>query len=183
MREDAQSPGIENKQACNRLLNPFRYVMKFFGKSKFHKVMSEVVNMDQLPSDPKELKQGKIHYVLVHVRDEETKDIPDLIGKITDALIAHEGTIATICSSILVCTFGFPFQFGVGDRPTCNRAASDVLKIEPTRIRVLYGAAEGLYGNIGGDRRLAFSPVIPHFGERLLDLLGLEFGVAKWVEP
>ena len=43
-------------------------------------------------------------------------------------------------------------------------------------LRVVYGARDGLYGMLGGDKLMHYGALIPDFGDAIDKLLRLDFG-------
>jgi hypothetical protein len=56
-----------------------------------------------------------------------------------------------------------------------------LLRDRGSDLRIVFGEADGLVGNLGSQQRFHYGAAIPRFGTAIQKLMTLEFGVASEV--
>jgi hypothetical protein len=129
-----------------------------------------------------EFKDGEINYLIMQVRDDRTQEVPTLIAKASEIILSMNGVIVCILSSLLVATFGFPFEKNEDGFAKCEKTANYLLDRLRGDSRVIFGKSKGLYGNLGSSRCAHYGPLVPGMAGRLEALLQLEFGQSRHIE-
>jgi hypothetical protein len=123
-----------------------------------------------------QLRRGNIRFLLAQVRDDQLDAIPSSVGRVVEIVIGNGGTVTTICSSLVVSTFGFPFE-GRHSEPT--EVAQFLLAELSSRVRILHGKSHGLYGGVGSATCLHYGPILPNLEGLLTGLSQVEFGQSR----
>ena len=141
-------------------------------------IASEVI--DELVSPPKPDRPTpeptELCFILLQVRDDPVTAVPAHMAKAFDIIMQREGMVWSAMASMAIVTFGPPF----GDDPEKDRdrRAKSVARLvtELGRdIRLVYGTVDGLLGDYGGERRMAYGPLLPDFQRYVTALTALEF--------
>jgi hypothetical protein len=162
-----------------RTLLQRRKIRREFGKLVDHKSL-DVLRKD-LSSRP--IRSGRIDFVLVFVRGESPAQISERVAQVTDLAVNHGAMVYDIVSALVIVAFGTHATSppGSGDRSSLVHAMHERLGAE---IKILHGAADGHHGIFGGESRLSYTFLVPHFDRMLAALGRLQFGETKeYQEP
>ncbi|HEV2692907.1 MAG TPA: hypothetical protein VG347_08440 [Verrucomicrobiae bacterium] len=116
-----------------------------------------------------------IEYVLVFVRGDTPDDISQRVGKVAEIAMSHDGTVHALIGALIIIAFdNLPAaSLAAGKRIALVEHLSRELS---SHLKIVHGAADGHYGNIGSKIRLTYSFLLPHFDAILGRLSSLEFG-------
>lgn len=122
-------------------------------------------------------------YVLLQVRDENLETASTHLSLATDILLRRDGVVSDWLASLLLATFGLPLVDDDLDKARSQQAKAVARLVTElgSNMRLIYGVADGLAGNIGGSQRLHYGLLLPDLGGKLAQLLALEFGKAAEV--
>jgi hypothetical protein len=120
---------------------------------------------------------GILDFMIILVAETEPPGLTDLISKCVTLISANRGVVSTITSSLIVATFGFPFDEtgSVARRETADRLSSAF----GSSIRIVHGSEAGSMGNQGTSKILHYGPRISDFAGKLQTLLNLPAGGVK----
>jgi len=154
-----------------------RKIRSAFSEYLANEVIDEIVNNPDRTGKPPQ--RAEICFILLQVRDDAVEQTPAYIAQAIDIILQRGGTVCDVMSSTILAVFGFP----IGEDPEKNRdqRSKSVARLVTglgTNVRMVYGAADGLVGNIGHARRLHYGPLLPGFAHYLTALTALEFGRA-----
>ena len=142
--------------------------------------LSKFMAADDILSSPDllktELKAATVQFVLIQVRDDSADQVADLISSVCEVAGKSEGLIETMTSSLVIVTFGTPFETKQDPAEAARQLAIDLQAVLPGQLKVLLGARAGKVGNIGSANRFSFCSVIPNFGDLLARLVQLDYG-------
>jgi hypothetical protein len=122
-------------------------------------------------------KPARICFILLQVRDDELVKAASDLSIATDTIIEHGGLVMETMGSCVLAIFGHSVGADPGqDHIQRDTAAAHLVANLSESIRLVYGDADGLVGNIGSQRRLHYGCLIPQFDEYLSAVFVLEFG-------
>ena len=123
------------------------------------------------------LEQAMIPYIILQVRDDDLARVPGCLEKAFEATLSAGGTIVSVMSSVVMVVFGIPIRIpddqSIAQRDQAVALLGGGLGAD---VRMVFGRADGQYGNVGSAQRLSYGALVPHFARSLERLLGLEFG-------
>jgi hypothetical protein len=139
--------------------------------------------VDALRAKPEELTipppvRRDIHFILLQLDDRDLDEIHAAIGQATTIALGSNGLVEDYISSLILITFGAVIADPDAASNQAKTVSSYLSDLGP-RMRMVYGQATALVGNIGDHGRFNFGSVIPNFGQCLERLLQLEFGTAQ----
>jgi len=134
---------------------------------------------DGSPREPA-FERGEIPFALLQVRDDNAEHVDKHLARAM-ARVRESGGVSDMMSSFVFVIFGFPrgTWASVPERPSIEngrRLSAALLQDMGSDVRVLYGTATGLVGNLGGSHFLHYGAAIPNFGALMTKLVQLEFG-------
>jgi hypothetical protein len=144
----------------------------------------EPAMLERLLTHPEEfepgLKPARIHFLLALVRDDDVEAVPGLVARAVEAIVASNGMVDAVSGSCVVGWFGVPLPGDAAAQPKVERAAAvaRLLADLGSNVKIVTGDRDGLYGNIGGERRFNYGFVVPEFGRCLEALIKLDYGKA-----
>ena len=162
-------------------------MLNFFAKRKSEKQLSEYLNpravRDVLDghTDTAKIHSGRIEFIFALVRADNPEQLAQRIGLIADAGIEHQALVHDLIGPMVVMAFG---TLRPGE-PSGSRQqlVSHLQQQFGADIKIVYGAADGHYGNFGSEKRLAFTFTFPRFDQALATLGRLEFGRTEEFTP
>jgi hypothetical protein len=163
-------------------------IRAFFQRRKIRREFGKLVNLKSLDVLKKDLtsrpiKSGRIDFVLAFVRGESTAEISERVARVADLAVNHGAIVYDMVSALVIMAFcTHPTS-----SPSSNDRASLVHAMHEqlgANIKILHGAADGHYGIFGGESRLSYTFLVPHFDRMLAALGRLQFGETKqYQEP
>jgi len=132
---------------------------------------------------PPVFESGEVPFVLLQVRDDKAGDIGPLLARAMTQ-VRDSGGMIHMMSSFMFVFFGFPRSAwaSVPEKPSIEngrRLAAALLQELGADVKVLYGTAPGLVGNLGGPHYMHYGAAIPNFGTMTAKLAQIEFGRAE----
>lgn len=141
--------------------------------------------VDRLATNPEKLELGltpaRIHFLLAQVRDDDVPAVQGFLGRAVDIIMDCKGLVESFPSPFAVGWFGAPLPGIAQAQARTDRAAAvaRLLAELGANVKIVTGDRDGLYGNIGSERRFNFGFVVPGFGECLAALQRLSYGEAR----
>jgi hypothetical protein len=130
-----------------------------------------------LLASPK-IQSGRIEFVFVLVRAASPHLLVARIGQVEDAGHKHCAVVHNVVGPMVVMAFG--------THPSARHTATSRTKLVSYmqeqfggEVRIVHGAADGHFGNFGGDRSIHYTFTFPRFEAALAALGRLEFGQAE----
>lgn len=142
--------------------------------------------IEQLASRPGDLplmplENRKIVFALLQIRDDDPAALAERLGRAVDVAAEAQGMV-DIMAPFVAVIFGVPLTDEPGKlRSLRQRMIENLLNNCGRDIRIVYGEADGLAGNLGSERRFTYSAAIPRLGAAFQRLMTLEFGLASEV--
>lgn len=156
--------------------NADRHLREVFGRY----VPPEVLDMalDEFGQQPRPPKSWRGAYVLLQVRDTDLNSVSDRLDSAIDILSRRGGYVTDLMSSLVLTTFGLPLVDDDLDkaRSQQTKAVARLISEFNQDIRLVYGTAECLAGNVGASQHMNFGILLPGIADKLSTLLSLEFG-------
>jgi hypothetical protein len=163
-------------------------IQKFLEKRKMRQTLKRVIapgnvesllrgNIERLP-----LKQARIEFVLIFIRDDKPAQISELIEKVVALATAHGAVVHDFVGALVIVTFGTnpASSLKSGERASLVNALIGQLA---SNIKIVHGAAEGHYGLIGSENsRLSYTFLVPKFDMILGTLSRLAYGETEEFE-
>ncbi|MBI4230617.1 MAG: hypothetical protein HY608_07255 [Planctomycetes bacterium] len=132
--------------------------------------------------DTRSLTPSLVEFILVFVRADTPEQVSELMGRIVDVGAEHGALSHDLVSSLVVLAYG--------THPTQSKSSSSrTTLVEALQqqfgsdLKIVHGAVNGHYGNIGSSTRMSFSFIIPRFDVALVALGRLGFGQVEEFEP
>jgi hypothetical protein len=150
-----------------------RKIRREFGK------LVDLKSLDVLSKDlASQPKSGRIDFVLAFVCGESPAQISERVARVTDLAVNHGAIVYDVVSALVITAFGThpTSPPGSGDRSSLVHAMHEQLGAD---IKILHEAADGHYGIFGGESRLSYTFLVPHFDRMLAALGRLQFGQTK----
>lgn len=119
-------------------------------------------------------------YILLQVRDVNLAEVSGLLDSAVEILSQRGAFVSDLMSSLLIATFGLPLVDEDQDKARSQQAkavARLVTELGPN-IRLVYGTAAGLAGNVGASQHMNFGILLPDIASKLSVLTTLGFGKA-----
>ena len=153
---------------------------KAFIREAFSRYLSPELPEDIL-TNPRRfppLEKRTVFFALAQVRDEDLAAMAERLKRAADIAAKAQGMM-DFMPPFLMITFGFPFD----DEPENlrierHRMIEDLLRDGGHDLRIVYGDADSLVGNVGCERRFSYGAAIPGLSAAMQHLLALEFGSA-----
>jgi hypothetical protein len=163
-------------------------IRTFLQRRKIRQIFGKLVDLksfDVLSKDltSRPIKSGRIEFVLAFVRGESPDQISERVARVADLAATHGAMVYDIVSALVVIAFG---THPTSSPATDNRSALVHAMHEQlgADIKILHGATDGHYGLFGGECRLSYTFLVPHFDRMLAALGRLQFGETKeYQEP
>ncbi len=152
-------------------------------RAAFSRYMSPALieKLSKAPFD-RSLERRRIILALLQIRDDDPTILAERLKYSIDIAAEAQGMIDFMPPFLLV-TFGFPLtDMPENLRSQRQQMVEKLLSDCGRDIRIVYGEADGLVGNIGSERRFNYGAVIPGFSTAMQRLLALDFGVASEVQ-
>jgi hypothetical protein len=160
-------------------------IFREFRRRKVQREFEKYVPSELVAEAASAIRAGKLpmsegrhfQFILVHLEEVSTDEIPALIKKVVDGFYRNGATVSDISSSLIVGYFGLP-------NPKSDLAesrlklVSDLLAENGSAIRIAHGQCNGLVGSFGTEGRWKYGGIIPNFSEILKKLLESQFGTA-----
>ena len=128
------------------------------------------------------LQSRTIDFILLQVRDMPTEGIQNILSPVLDALIDSHATISQVWP-LTMGYFGIPVETPTDENRSKRHAAILALvAASGPDVRMLHGATECLFGNIGSSGRCDYNVLLPHFSDLISILLGMDFGQTAKVD-
>ena len=166
--------------ACNAVIKEFfikRRFRKLFKNSLSPQVTDKLVDQilnGSIPDKP-ELKEASIEFVCVSVQGETPEIIAERMAIASDIAIEHKGMIQDQVSGIIIITYGILFCEPDDAEQLVNLCQSLQTKLAGN-VKIVYGKAQGHFGNLGSSGRMSFSFILPSFLDALATLAALPYG-------
>jgi len=144
---------------------------KYVPADIFDSIMAGKLNAIELP-----FKKGLINFIIIQLKEEPIEELQNLHKEVVSTILENNGFVVGIISTIVLATFGFPFQDDKNAAGLCEHTGYSLLKSLGDQIKVIYGSDEGFYGNIGTSKYSNYGPLIPRFNNKLSFLMNLEYG-------
>jgi len=141
-----------------------------------HWLRSEGEQSSQTMGQISQENSKTVPLLLVQVRDDQVDQASNLIAKTVESILAADGTVFHIISSIVIATFDFGFNNSDDAEKRCEAAAHSVSQLLQNDGKILYGLHAAVYGNFGTPTRMHYGPFIRDIGNLLEQLRNLEFG-------
>jgi len=134
---------------------------------------------DRSPREPL-FERGEIPFALLQVRDDKAENVGRHLARAM-TIVSEAGGLADMMSSFVFVIFGFPrgAWASVLEKPSVEngrRLSAALLQDMGADVKVIYGTAAGVVGNLGGPHHLYYGAAIPDFGTLMAKLVQLEFG-------
>lgn len=129
----------------------------------------------QPPQPPKTWRGA---YILLQVRDADLDAVSGRLDSAIEILERRGAFVTDLMSSLVLATFGLPLVDDDLDkaRSQQTKAAARLISELGQNIRLVYGTAECLAGNVGASQHMNFGILLPDVAGKLAALLALEFG-------
>jgi hypothetical protein len=130
------------------------------------------------PFEEPEPQNRTLDFLLVLIRDSDTRKTAALIKQALQVMSQHECMIDTVSGSYIRCLYGGLVPEENGE----ERRAELVCRLKERftdEIKIVHGRRESLFGNFGCDSRAAFTAIIPGYCDAIRELGNLEFGQVK----
>jgi hypothetical protein len=117
-------------------------------------------------------------YILLQVRDRDLDAVSGHLDSAIEILTRRGGFVTDLMSSLVLATFGLPLvddDLGKA-RSQQTKAVVRLISELGQNIRLVYGTAECLAGNVGASKHMNFGILLPDVAGKLSALLALEFG-------
>jgi hypothetical protein len=111
------------------------------------------------------------HIIVVMLRDDDLRGLPDLFAKLFDCVHRHDGLVEGVMSSLALITLG-----SAGTERRCFDLALDLRDVLGADAKILYGATERLHGLVGISGRSCYGSFLPGFAASLRRLDQADFG-------
>ena len=127
-------------------------------------------------------KFRKATLLVVEVRVEDLEAAPAFVSQAVDLILANEGNVVKMFSSIVVATFdnswdGEPLQDLPRKQERCEASARALQKTLDSNARILFGVTEAGFGaNFGPPNLMNLPPFIRGFSSMREHLRNLSFG-------
>lgn len=125
------------------------------------------------------LKRGLTIFLLVQVRESDLEQVRNIVSKAISNIVDNNGVIQSIMSSIILATFGFPFEGLNNAFAECEKTGHQLLEIYQNDIRVLYGNSEAIFYELTANQYFNYTTLIPKFNAILDTLFSLEYGTIR----
>ena len=122
------------------------------------------------------LKTGWLYCLLGQVRDDTPEDIRRNVERAVSIYAEHHGVILDLIASMHLIVFGMFADASEKSRGDSRAASKDVLVALGEDVRLVAFEGAITYGNIGTDRRMDYTALLPHFDRLLTALLNTNFG-------
>jgi hypothetical protein len=164
-------------------------MFNFFAKRKLIRQFSEYLDpesvrdlLDGRALDTTKIQAGRIEFLFVFVRADSPQQLAERIGLVADAGIEHEAVVHDLIGPMVVMAFG---TVGATQHSPVSRPelVGRLQRQFGADIKIVHGAADGHFGNFGGDRHIAFTFTFPRFDTALATLGRLEFGQTEELLP
>jgi hypothetical protein len=161
-------------------------IHEFFQRRRIRREFAKLIDFKaldplgrELPSRP--IKAGRIEYVFAFVRGESAAQISERVGRVADLAINHRATVYDLIGALVIVAYGtHPASTPSStERTSLVHALHEQLGAD---IKILHGVANGHYGLFGGELRVAYTFLVPHFDRMLAALGRLQFGETKEYE-
>ncbi len=123
-----------------------------------------------------ELRITTIDYLLILVR--EDSNLPRRIFKAVSIIQEFDGMIESITSTLITVYFNVPLI-----QPDSNQLRNDLVnRLSETvgsDISILHGTCECQVGNVGNEKRKAYTALLPDYKSKLSKLSSMEFGESQ----
>jgi hypothetical protein len=128
------------------------------------------------------IQQGCIEFVLVFIRGDNPDEVSEHVARVADLAVAHEAVVHDIIGGLVVVAFGTLSPALPDSRK--RRSLVEVLRKQlADDLKIVHGAADGHYGLFGGESRMSYTFLVPHFDEMLGGLSRLKFGEMEEFRP
>ncbi len=146
------------------------YLSKYVTPDAFEKI-----SKGKLP-DLELFKEGLVTFVITQVNDVSLNKLQSLQRDVVATIMASGGIVDCIISSIVIGTFGFPFEDQNDPRELCENTVKNLLELCKHDIKVIHGQEKGFFGNLGGPHRFSYGPIISNLSGKFSLLNKLEYG-------
>lgn len=126
--------------------------------------------------DVRELKESQIELVLVAVRGETPEIIFERMGEVANIAVQHNGFVDSLVSSLVIVVYKMSALEESRTRFTLIEALEQAFRND---VKIVHGSESGCFGNLGSNRRMSYSFIIPGFLEALCSLANLSYGDTK----
>jgi hypothetical protein len=127
------------------------------------------------------LEKREVFFALLQVCDEDSAAMAERLKRAADIAAKAQGMM-DLMPPFLVVAFGFPLEDKSENlRTQGQRMIEDLLRDCGREVRIVYGEAHSLVGNVGCEQRFHYGAAIPNFSMAMQRLLTVEFGAASEV--
>jgi hypothetical protein len=159
-------------------------IHEFLERRKVKKAFEKVVHPETIKSlltdgpQPRQLKQARIDYVLAFVRGESPAQVSERIAQVADLAVSHGALVHDLVGALVIVAFGTHPAASPesGSRSSLVQTLRQQLVSD---IKIVHGAADGHYGLFGGETRMSYTFLVPHFDHILGTLSRLQFGESE----
>jgi hypothetical protein len=127
-----------------------------------------------LPLASPKIQSGRIEFVFVLVRADSPQQLEAHIGLVEDAGHKHDAVVHSVVGPMVVMAFG-TLKSAQHSATSRTKLVSYMQEQFGSQVRIVHGAADGHFGNFGGDRSIHYTFTFPSFGAALAALGRLEF--------
>jgi hypothetical protein len=147
-----------------------RQLSKYLGPD----LVKVVAEGGPLRASPK-IQSGRIEFVFVLVRADSPQELETRIGLVADAGHKHDAIVHSVVGPMVVMAFG-TLRSAQHSATSRTKLVSYMQEQFGSDVRIAHGAADGHFGNFGGDRSIHYTFTFPRFDAALAALGRLEFG-------
>ena len=122
-------------------------------------------------------------YVLFQVRDADLDKVPARLSSAIEILTRRDGFVADMMSSVVLGIFGLPLVDEDLEKSRGQQAKVVARLVDAfgNDIRIVYGLAQGLAGDVGAPSNPSFGVLLPDLASKLGALFALAFGKAAQI--
>jgi hypothetical protein len=150
-----------------------RKVRKAVGRLVRPETVDALLRNDGIGRQP--FTAARIEFILVFVAGKTPEEVSERVGRVTEIVMSHDGSVHDIIGALVVVAFGTSQH----SSPVAGKRAALVEHLNrelSSHLKIVHGAADGHYGLVGGGVRISYSFVLPRFDAMLGRLSQLEFG-------
>ena len=117
------------------------------------------------------------------MRDADLDKVPGRLSSAIEILTRRDGFVADMMSSVVLGIFGLPLVDQDLEKSRGQQAKVVARLIEEfgDDIRLVYGIADGLAGDVGAPSNPSFGVLLPDLANKLSALFALAFGKAAQI--
>ena len=126
-------------------------------------------------------ERRRVVFALLQFRDDDPAALTERLRCAIDVAVEAQGMVDIMAPFVMIA-FGIPVPDDRDKlRSSRRRMIENLLNDCGGDIRIVYGEADGLVGNLGSERRFTYGAAIPRLSGAFQRLMTLEFGLASEV--